>query len=869
MSSLSLYAGSSGEPSKPTREWSKFALDDRQSSNVSNSSDNSNGSQIKNEELDLDGNPVRVANLHFIEGILGTGTYGQVRLAKRHIRKHPEKPTSQNRRRLAKTASYCPSRSSSSMFSEEKKSSDIDFSPMANENKGHTQSFSVASESRPHHRRSNSAPYGDDTFQQFNIGDGLSNSNDSTARLTDPGRSPEPHRVPYVRSFSARGFGFGLRTTSIDEDEETEDLVAVKIFRKSILKRIRTMERDRQTRRVKYKTALQQVEREIALMKKLSHPNLVQFFDALDSPDSDNLYMAIEYMPLGEILTYQNDGSFRRKEPKPGKGNAKPIDGLINGHFDEFHSALYFVDIMHGLAYLHQHHIIHRDLKPENILLDARGIAKLADFGVSHIFDEEDLSSSSSACSQTTSTCGTPASSPPEDKNNESDLLPAESSCPRTVLTRKETDSALEMKCMANDGLIYKTEGTWAFWSPEMCEGGKAFSGYAADIWAAGACLYIFATGRLPFYSEVPLDLMDSIKEAKVPYDGLGLSDALMALLQKTLQKDPSERAGVGDCLKHPLLAEARARRIEQLSNEFAKSKATSTKLSESDIRSAFRIVTSIPVVLLKTATHKLQESFQAARERLSVGTNSDNANSPLSSPATPTRKSFELPICLTGAHVIPNKSPSPIHEICRELESCNSDGDDCDPLPEKHGPPPPRTPPQRPMALTSFFMTGRTPPPPPSHNSTSSTLSLPSESQHRGWLGKKPSDLSSLGASEQQQPQSVRRLSSFFSRKRSDISLMSSTDDEEDIVLLGTSASTSSGPALGGCATAFIHSLNPFARVTNDLSSPMATSGMESSGSSRKNKNNSSSTQNVNIAENSYFNRKSNPLKRKPEEAR
>jgi [calcium/calmodulin-dependent protein kinase] kinase len=60
--------------------------------------------------------------------------------------------------------------------------------------------------------------------------------------------------------------------------DDDEQLVAVKIFSKSILKRKRTMERDKSTKRVKIKTAWQQVEREIALMKKLSHPNLVQMY---------------------------------------------------------------------------------------------------------------------------------------------------------------------------------------------------------------------------------------------------------------------------------------------------------------------------------------------------------------------------------------------------------------------------------------------------------------------------------------------------------------------------------------------------------------------------------------------------------------
>ena len=137
---------------------------------------------------------------------------------------------------------------------------------------------------------------------------------------------------------------------------------------------------------------------------------------------------------------------------------------------------------------------------------------------------------------------------------------------------------------MAHDGLMTKTEGTWAFWSPEMCEGGRAFSGYAADLWAAGVCLYIFVTGKLPFYSEAPCDLMEMIKGGNVPYDEK-MSDHLVDLLHMALHKDPEKRAGVGDCLQHPFLNTARDRRIRQLSAELARSKATNTVVEESDIR--------------------------------------------------------------------------------------------------------------------------------------------------------------------------------------------------------------------------------------------------------------------------------------------
>jgi len=43
--------------------------------------------------------------------------------------------------------------------------------------------------------------------------------------------------------------------------------------------------------------------------------------------------------------------------------------------------------ICEGLQYLHENHIVHLDLKP-NILLDDKMVPKIADFGLSRCFDE-------------------------------------------------------------------------------------------------------------------------------------------------------------------------------------------------------------------------------------------------------------------------------------------------------------------------------------------------------------------------------------------------------------------------------------------------------------------------------------------------
>eukprot|EP01082_Thalassiosira_pseudonana_P004445 g4328.t1 g4328 contig15:802058-804002(-) len=312
--------------------------------------------------------------------------------------------------------------------------------------------------------------------------------------------------------------------TSNDDDEG--ELVAVKIFHKSILKDCKSMENDSE-HKLQVRTALESVEREIAVMKMIQHPNLVSLYEVIDSEETGRLYM---------------EG-----------GRASYCGCYEGGYFDELHCALYFVDLLHGLAHLHKNHIVHRDLKPENILLDSRGYIKISDFGVSHLFEEEASNTKRPSADVITSL----------DRNRGRQA-------PR--LSRMESDAALMMKSMSSMGKLTKTEGTWCFWSPEMCaENSLIFSGYACDLWAAGICLYIFATGKIPFFSEIPLKLFDMIADAKLNLKGLGLSDTLVDLLQKVLEKDPNKRAGLGDCLKHPFCINAREQRIRELGDEVEK----------------------------------------------------------------------------------------------------------------------------------------------------------------------------------------------------------------------------------------------------------------------------------------------------------
>lgn len=127
------------------------------------------------------------------------------------------------------------------------------------------------------------------------------------------------------------------------------DLVAVKLIQKSVLKQMKTMTKDARNR-VTVQTAFDNIEREIAMMKRLQHPNLVRLFEVIDSVESDKLYMVLEYVSLGEILSHQEGtDTYKRMRYK------RKVKGLTkDGHFDEENAALYLVDIMHGLAYLHR-----------------------------------------------------------------------------------------------------------------------------------------------------------------------------------------------------------------------------------------------------------------------------------------------------------------------------------------------------------------------------------------------------------------------------------------------------------------------------------------------------------------------------------
>ncbi|KAH9288471.1 hypothetical protein KI387_032588 [Taxus chinensis] len=132
---------------------------------------------------------------------------------------------------------------------------------------------------------------------------------------------------------------------------------ALKIFHKSRLSKLRVAPSE---------TAMTDVLREVSIMKKLDHPNIVNLVEVIDDPETDNFYMVMEYVEGRWIC----------------EGSGPP------GGIGEATARRYFRDIVAGLTYLHSHNIVHGDIKPENLLVDISGRVKIGDFSVSRSFED-------------------------------------------------------------------------------------------------------------------------------------------------------------------------------------------------------------------------------------------------------------------------------------------------------------------------------------------------------------------------------------------------------------------------------------------------------------------------------------------------
>ncbi|XP_054280477.1 calcium/calmodulin-dependent protein kinase kinase 2 isoform X1 [Macrosteles quadrilineatus] len=173
---------------------------------------------------------------------------------------------------------------------------------------------------------------------------------------------------------------FSLVKLAYNEEDDTH--YAMKILsKKKLMKKAGIFGRNAPNR--KGTSPLDRVYREIAVLKKLDHPNVVKLIEVLDDPSEDHLYLVFELLERGEVLQLPNEN---------------PLS--------ESQAWGYFRDTILGLEYLHFQRIVHRDIKPANLLLGEDGHVQIADLGVCNEFSGPDATLSNTA--------GTPAFTAPE-----------------------------------------------------------------------------------------------------------------------------------------------------------------------------------------------------------------------------------------------------------------------------------------------------------------------------------------------------------------------------------------------------------------------------------------------------------------------
>eukprot|EP00123_Amoebidium_parasiticum_P022992 comp9960_c0_seq1/m.4855 comp9960_c0_seq1/g.4855 ORF comp9960_c0_seq1/g.4855 comp9960_c0_seq1/m.4855 type:complete len:335 (-) comp9960_c0_seq1:310-1314(-) len=117
----------------------------------------------------------------------------------------------------------------------------------------------------------------------------------------------------------------------------------------------------------KQRSDRESVDAEIeSLVRVRGHPNIMQLYDVLE--DDKNVYLVLEYCPLGNLHEYLVK---------------------LGSPLSEDQARKWFTQLVDAVTYCHNHGVIHRDIKNANILLalDAEGdlCIKLADFGLAKV----------------------------------------------------------------------------------------------------------------------------------------------------------------------------------------------------------------------------------------------------------------------------------------------------------------------------------------------------------------------------------------------------------------------------------------------------------------------------------------------------
>ncbi|MGC2238036.1 MAG: protein kinase [Pyrinomonadaceae bacterium] len=211
-------------------------------------------------------------------------------------------------------------------------------------------------------------------------------------------------------------------------------------------------------------------EREAQLCSQLDHPNICTIFDFHET--NGIYYIVMQYV------------------------EGKNVRQLVAGRPLELRSALSIaVQVTDALAYTHSRGIIHRDIKAGNIMVTKAGQAKILDFGLAKLMEDETFEHSKGI--------------------------------DRTEITEL--------------GIPY---GTATYAAPEQAKGEK--TDHRADIFSTGVLLYEMLTGIWAFQGKTVIDVRHQVLYGTpTPLSDMRpepLPPQLQQIIDKALAKEPKNR---------------------------------------------------------------------------------------------------------------------------------------------------------------------------------------------------------------------------------------------------------------------------------------------------------------------------------------
>ncbi|KAK2760719.1 Suppressor of Sensor Kinase (SLN1) [Arachnomyces sp. PD_36] len=260
----------------------------------------------------------------------------------------------------------------------------------------------------------------------------------------------------------------------------------------------------------------QQIRDEMGVLEVLDHPNIVSYHGI--EVHRDKVYMFMEYCSGGSLAGLLEHGRIE----------------------DETVIMVYALQMLEGLAYLHQAGIVHRDIKPENILLDHNGVIKYVDFGAAKIIARQ---------GQTLMQTNPFAAATKKQGGGGGGTTPNKDAAPAAGRKAQKTMT-----------------GTPMYMSPEVIRGDSASSGSpgrhgSVDIWSLGCVILEMATGRRPWSTlDNEWAIMYNIAQGNQPEMPTSdqLSEVGIDFLKLCFERDALKRPSAAELLQHEWIVSIR-----------------------------------------------------------------------------------------------------------------------------------------------------------------------------------------------------------------------------------------------------------------------------------------------------------------------